>query len=331
MQSPAGFAMKTAIGYVRCSTEKQEREGYSLTQQCKEIEEYCRDHRLLLCAIFREIESAKSVRDRKVFQSAISHLKNNNADVMVFTNWDRFARNTIDNELIRKSLREKYGKQLIATQQKFLTTNDEDDFELEAALQQVGVINELERKKIRRRLVKGRAQKVSQGGWGGAKPPYEYDVIQGELVLNVGRWQIVRKIARMRKWTKMSYQAIADHLNAIGEPGYSGRTTLKKRVRRSLRRSDGTWHYRSVALICENWQTGLRQQWKDYYESKRIERETQASDGQAHRSALLQPDAQRWLVEQAALQGKSHVELLQELLSLQSVQKERNVSSQGGI
>ena len=32
-----------AIGCVRCSTEKQQIEGYSLTQQAKEIELYCQE------------------------------------------------------------------------------------------------------------------------------------------------------------------------------------------------------------------------------------------------------------------------------------------------
>ena len=263
-----------AIGYVRCSTEKQEREGYSLTQQVQEIEQYCRDQGMLLVAIFREIESAKSASGRPLFQAAIRHLLHNHSDILVFTNWDRFARNTIDNELIRRSLAQK-GKRLIATQQHFLSTSfdPEEDEELEAALAHAAVDNEKERKKIRKRLVRGRRQKISQGGWNGHRPPYEYDIIQGEPVLNIGRWQVIRRIVRLRKWRGMTYRQIAEYLNSQKIPGYSGRITIKRRSKNKCQRSDGTWASRSVAKIITDWYSGKRQAWREFYEAKRLERE----------------------------------------------------------
>ena len=103
-----------AIGYVRCSSENQEREGYSLAQQAAEIERFCADKGFSLIAIFREIESAKTASGRPVFQAAIQHLKADLSDVMVFTNWDRFARNIVDHEETRRELTRR-GKRLIAT------------------------------------------------------------------------------------------------------------------------------------------------------------------------------------------------------------------------
>ena len=307
-----------AIGYVRCSTDKQEREGYSLDQQVKEIEQYCHDYGLYLTAIFREIESAKTAEGRPVFQAARQHLEANESDVMVFTNWDRFARNILDHETIRQDLR-KRGKQLIATQQRFLSAGDEDDYELEAALSHAAVDNEKERKKIRARLVRGLKQKVSQGGWHGSKPPYEYDIVQGEPVLNFARWQVIKKIIRLRKWAKMTYHGIADYLNETGVPGYSARTTLKRRIRKSLRRSDGTWYYRSVVVICKHWEAGIRQQWKEHYEAKRQEREGTSKRAfptalQAQKDLMpVQQEVHEWLSEQAKATGKSQLDFLKSL------------------
>ena len=114
---------------------------------------------------------------------------------------------------------------------------------------------------------------MSEGGWGGHRPPYEYDVIQGELVLNVGRWKIIRKIVRLRGWCDMTYEGIADHLNDREIPGYSARMTVRKRTKNAVQRTDGKWPWRTVANIINQWQSGKRQAWREHYESQRVERE----------------------------------------------------------
>ena len=209
-----------------------------------------------------------------MFLAATRHLRNDESDILVFCNWDRFARSTIDNELIRKSLA-KYGKRLISTQQQFLATgfDPEDDFELEAAIAHAAVDNEKERRRLLNRLHRGMAEKISQGGWGGHRPTYEYDVVQGELVLNRQRWQVVKKIIRLRKWAGWSFQRITDHLNENRIPAYSARKIINRRVLRArTQRTDGKWAMRSVATIVYHWEEGKRQAWKEHYEAKRVER-----------------------------------------------------------
>lgn len=308
-------ASMTAIGYIRCSSEKQEKEGYSLIQQAKEIEHYCGTNGIFLTAIFREVKSAKSIEDREIFQEALKHLEANKADAMVFTNWDRFARDIESHERTRKRMTS-IGKQLIATQQRFLTLVDEDDFELTAALQHVGVDNELERKKIRRRLVRGRQEKVEQGGWKGHRPPYEYDIIQGEPVLNVGRWQIVRKIVRLRRWTSLSYQGIAEVLNAQNVEGYSARVTVKKKVvKNSKQREDGKMTDSLCRQIIRDWYSGKRQQWRDFYETKRLERKDGSfrQPPKSEAKAKLEESFDQmhlWLSQQSKRSGKSMQDIL---------------------
>jgi DNA invertase Pin-like site-specific DNA recombinase len=261
-----------AIGYVRVSTETQLTEGFSLISQIKEIERFCVENGLLLSAIYREVESAKTAKGRPVFQAAIRHLLKDQADTMVFCNWDRFARNTVDSELIRRSLTAK-GKRLIATQQRYLQSHfGMEDEELEAALAHAAVDNEKERKKIRKRLVRGMQEKIANGGWAGHRPPYEYDIIQGEPVLNFGRWLIIKKIWRLRRWCNWSCGKIARHLNERGVPAYSARVVLKKRMVPKTTRSDGRWTDGCVWWVVKYWKEGKRQQWRDRYGDKRLER-----------------------------------------------------------
>lgn len=274
LRKPTPAPAQIAIGYIRISTETQANEGYSLAAQAKELESYCAQNNLILTTIYREIESAKNAKDRPVFKAAIRELLAN-ADALVFTNWDRFARNTVDSELLRRAITKK-GKRLIATQQRYLQSVlglDEEDEELEAALAHAAVDNEKERRKIRKRLVRGMKEKVDNGGWGGHRPPYEYDIVQGEPVLNFGRWLIIKKIWRLHKWADMSAGRIAKLLNEQRVPSYyTARTILKKRISQRVHRIDGLWTEGVIYWIVKYWKDGKRQQWHDYYEAKRLER-----------------------------------------------------------
>ncbi len=203
-----------AIGYPRVSTDRQEQNGYSLQDQVKQIEDFCAENNIELRAHFLEVESAKTASKRPVFKAALSHMHYGEIDLLVCTNFDRFARNVVDSETIRQSLARK-GKKIISTQQRYLTPLHDlvdDDEELTAAIQHAAIDNERERKKIAKRMRRGRDRKISEGGWGGHRPPYEFDVVRGELSLNKERAWIVRLMIRLRK-LKRSYRQIADYLN----------------------------------------------------------------------------------------------------------------------
>ena len=206
-----------ALAYIRVSTDGQA-DGQSLEQQNAEVEQYCRDNDLKLLATFPEIESAATISKRPAFKEAVRMLNASKADYIVCANLDRFSRNLLDFELIRRSL-ERKGKGILSTQQSFLTPINKSkdfDFRLQAQAQREMIEAEVERWKIRERCLKGRTRKVAQGGWWGHRPPYEFDVKQGELVINPDRQRtikgLIRLITRLRKlgWT---YKRVAEYLS----------------------------------------------------------------------------------------------------------------------
>lgn len=203
-----------AAGYPRVSTGAQELSGFSLDDQVASIERFCKENNIQLVAHFMEQESAATIRNRPSFKAAMRFvLKNPDIDALVVSNLDRFSRSVLDAELIRGALA-KHGKKLISVQEQYLTPvleRHEDDY-MEAALQHRMVEAEQERKRIRRRFLRGKKQKVQNGGWAGFRPPFEYDVIQGELVLNPERAKTVKLISRLRN-LGMTYIEIADYLN----------------------------------------------------------------------------------------------------------------------
>lgn len=245
-----------AVGYPRVSTGSQEVNGFSLDDQVNSIERFCKDNGIQLIAHFMEQESAATIRNRPSFKAAMRFvLKSPDVDALIVSNLDRFSRSVLDAELVRGALA-KHGKKLISVQEQHLTPmgdRSEDDY-MEAALQHRMVEAEQERKRIRRRNLRGKKQKVQNGGWVGFRPPFEYDVIQSELVLNPERAKTVRLISRLRR-VGMTFVEIADYLNGANrwERKWSpphARAPQKKRLK-PLRLGTGQWTKYNVRNIVQ--------------------------------------------------------------------------------
>jgi site-specific DNA recombinase len=262
------------IGYPRVSTLAQDSRGYSLNDQVTAIESFCRKEGLTLTAHFVEVESAATLKDRPNFRAALKHLFNSDAEAIIITNLDRFSRSVLDGEVIRQALA-RNGKRLISIQEQYLTPTragdpDHDEY-LQTAFQHRMVEAEAERKRIRRRILTGKKAKSESGGWIGFRPPYEYDVIQGELVINPERAAIVRYIRRLRYWMGWTYEAIAVFLNEKQVPPPHARRPLKKRQRESgfPQRGTGAWTMNSVYNILRR----MRESGRDYSDRKGILKE----------------------------------------------------------
>lgn len=256
---------KIAIAYVRVSTETQEHRGTSLQGQVEEIEQFCRDHDIELRAHFLEVESAKTVQDRTIFKAALHHIHyNGEVNLIICTNLDRFARNTIDNEIIRQALQRK-GKRVISVQQRFLTPfhSEHEDEDLIAAIQHTAVDNERERRRIRKRMMAGKARKIAAGGWVGYRPPYGYKAGQTNLEANPEQQRVIRLMGRLwklqidghRRFTPRKIAGYLNGNNRLIDPVTKKRGRIfppphmqpTKRVRRRpLGRGKGYWTPRMV-------------------------------------------------------------------------------------
>lgn len=238
-----------AFGYPRVSTMSQDSSGYSLEEQVASIEAFCKQQGIELAAHFLEVESAATLKARPSFKAALKAVYNDpTIDAIIITNLDRFSRSVLDAEVVRQALARR-GKRLISIQEQYLTptagVDPEYEMYLESAFQHRMVEAEAERKRIRRRSLTGKKAKQDAGGWIGFRPPFEYDVIQGDLVQNFERALILRHMRRLRNWLGWSYQKIADYLNAKEIAPPHARQSLKKR-QRPLQKGNGKWIQNSV-------------------------------------------------------------------------------------
>lgn len=89
--------MKTADLYVRVSTDEQADRGYSQRDQEERLKKYCASHSIKIRNTIYEDHSAKTF-NRPEWKSLLVNLKKhkNRIDILLFTKWDRFSRNTGD-------------------------------------------------------------------------------------------------------------------------------------------------------------------------------------------------------------------------------------------
>ena len=98
--------MKIADLYVRVSTDEQADKGYSLRSQQDVLVKYCEVNNIKVRKIFIEDHSAKTFL-RPEWKKLMIHIRKyrGKADLLLFTKWDRFSRNTSDAYQMIASLR----------------------------------------------------------------------------------------------------------------------------------------------------------------------------------------------------------------------------------
>lgn len=97
--------MKTALLYIRVSTDEQADKGYSQRHQEAALTRYCELFNITIQQKIIEDHSAKDF-NRPEFKKLLQYLKNNKGSVnlLLFTNWSRFSRNTTDSYAMIRQL-----------------------------------------------------------------------------------------------------------------------------------------------------------------------------------------------------------------------------------
>jgi len=206
--------MKTAIGYIRVSTEQQADEGISLEAQKAKIAAWCEINDYQLAQVYVDAGiSGKSMDKRTGLQDALAATKKDNA--LVVYSLSRLARSTKDCISIGEQLKKK-GCDLVSITEKIDTGSamGEFFFTLMAALGQ------MERKLIAERTVMALKHKKNKGEVY-APIPFGYSAIEGRLVAVESEALIVAEIMGKRA-AGSTLTEIADYLNNAGITGKKG-------------------------------------------------------------------------------------------------------------
>lgn len=100
------MAMYTADLYVRVSTDEQAEKGYSQRNQEEVLRRYCEIKSIQIQKVYYEDHSAKTF-NRPIWKNILVDLRKGKgqANLMLFTKWDRFSRNTGDAYTMINTLR----------------------------------------------------------------------------------------------------------------------------------------------------------------------------------------------------------------------------------
>ncbi len=199
---------KSAICYVRVSTESQALEGVSLEAQQAKIQAWCLANDVELSGVFIDAGiSGKRADNRPELQNALDAVCKLKGVLIVYS-LSRLARSTKDTIAISERL-DKSGADLVSLSEKLDTTSAAGKM----VFRMMAVLAEFERDVISERTSSAMAHKKSLGQRVG-KIPFGHDLAEDGVVLVANhREQAAIELIRLLRETGMSYGRIAELLN----------------------------------------------------------------------------------------------------------------------
>ena len=198
--------------YLRVSTEAQAEEGFSLDAQRAKLLAYCQAHAWHVCPAHIYVDagiSGTSTDGRVALQGLLAAARAGEIVRVVAVKLDRMARNVRDFLGIVAEL-DAAGCDLVLMAESFDTGTPTGKF----ALTMFAAMAELEASTITERVMSGKRQKATVGGYNGAPAPLGYDYAAGVFEPNADADTVRRIFADFVAGRTLS--AIAEGLNRDG-------------------------------------------------------------------------------------------------------------------
>jgi site-specific DNA recombinase len=205
--------------YVRVSTQSQAEEGYSLEAQQERLQAYCTAQGWHVCTDHIYVDAGVSGKtiDRPQFQAMLQAAQEGKIQRIVAMKLDRLARN-VREFLATVDQLKAWHCDLVLVKESFDTSTPHGRF----ALTMFAAMAELEASTITERVMSGKTQKASKGGYNGSPIPYGYTYAGGIFAVNNSQAGIVRDIFKRFVACQPLY-SIATDLNAAGIPSPTGK------------------------------------------------------------------------------------------------------------
>ena len=222
------------IGYRRVSTAGQV-DRYGLPAQETDLRGYARNGKHQLVRI--ETDGAKPgslpPEERPGLLAALKAIKAGEADgLLVPGDLDRLSRKLTVQEAILDQVW-KLGGVIHTTDRGELQADDEDDPMRTAIRQFMGVVAQLDRALVAKRMRNGRKAKAATGGYAGyGSPAFGQRSVDAELVTDENEAAVIDRMRELRG-EGLSYRLIAAQLNAEGLRSKRG----------------GEWHPETVSRV----------------------------------------------------------------------------------
>ncbi len=231
-QNALGLQDAITALYIRVSTGKQAEEGFSLEAQQERLQAYCTAQGWTVGAdhIYVDAGISGKTTDRPQFQAMLQAAQAGKVQRIVAMKLDRMARNVREFLQTVDQLKA-WQCDLVLVKESFDTSTPHGRF----ALTMFAAMAELEASTITERVMTGKAQKASKGGYNGSKIPYGYSYGAGAFTVIPTQAAVIRDIfAGFIAGESLS--ALADCLNVNETPTATG----------------GKWYASTVRYILSN-------------------------------------------------------------------------------
>lgn len=197
------------IGYIRVSTDEQERSGLGLEAQEAKVRAYCDLYGHELIALEVDAASGKNLR-REGLDHALAKLRTKGAEGLVIAKLDRLTRSVRDmGELLERYFSGLASLLVVAEQIDTSTASGR------MVLNLLTTVAQWERETIGERTKDALRAKRARGGKTGGDVPYGFTLEDGQLVEQDTEQKAIRLILDLRA-EGYSFQRIAGQLNADG-------------------------------------------------------------------------------------------------------------------
>lgn len=215
--------MKTAIAYVRVSTDKQQTE-----RQISDIKKYCKDNEIQLIKPFSEIESGLK-DDRSELKKMMDYVKSNSVDFVIVSELSRLGRT---NEVLNIIKELKKLNICLCSLKENLATLNPDGTENAITGLMINIltgINNFELDTLKYRIKSGLRKAAEKGHWKGGLTPFGFDRKDKMLIINEEEANTVKLI-----YTKYlegnGIYLIRDYLNGLNISTKTGKGKWSEKV-----------------------------------------------------------------------------------------------------
>ena len=217
-QADLGLQYTCTALYIRVSTQLQADEGFSLEAQQGRLEAFCTAQGWHVCPDHIYIDAGVSGKttDRPQFNAMLEAAQAGSIKRIVAMKLDRMARN-VREFLATVDQLKAWGCDLVLVKESFDTSTPHGRF----ALTMFAAMAELEASTITERVMSGKQQKASKGGYNGSRCPFGYTYSGGEFKKHDSQAAVVRDIFD-GFINGESMSALADCLNVNETPTASG-------------------------------------------------------------------------------------------------------------
>jgi DNA invertase Pin-like site-specific DNA recombinase len=233
------------IAYLRVSADKQAERSYGLEDQRKDVRAVARaiGYRIVRTEVDPGLSGTLPDEERPILLAALKAIRDDEADGLLIPDLSRLSRYLHVQEAILAKVWQMGGKTFSARDYHGeVPRDDPDDPKRTAIRQMAGVLNQLDRALIIKRMRNRHATKAAKGGFAYGSPAYGQRSENRELVPDEAEAAVVARILA-RHDERASSRQIAAELNAEGVPAKRGGKWQSQTVLRVI--------YRANSRACE--------------------------------------------------------------------------------